>query len=497
MKVRLMYRDADFDPEDVEIPFAGDLARDLQLEHLWDALSGGDSFVRHVARCATLQPLDDPDVIDYRQRACHDALRNPDAVLRLYALTVDALVLRRKIFLLPVSGNPQMELSFAVRMMSGFADIFARMTDLAAEVAGRFESAAFRGLWDTVTRELDDDYLRMLRKTLSELDFPDGMLMSAGIGLGGAVVDQWAKQPRRVRKRLHTRIALTRPSFSFTLPERDDAGADALMRLRQRGLNDIANAATQSVEHVLSFFTALRTELAFYLACTNLAARLREIGSPVTFPMLDADEVAADGLYDPCLAVTVGRAPVGNSVELARGSLLIITGANRGGKSTMLRALGVAQLMAQSGMFVAAQRFRAPVARRVLTHWTRDEDVELVHGKFDDELERMEQIISIIAPRDLLLCNETFASTNEIEGSEILFEITQPLVGNEIRLYIVTHLFDFAYRASSAPDLDVVFLRAPRRGTDDDFQLRPGPPSPTSYGMDYYDQVFGTHYSER
>ena len=48
-------------------------------------------------------------------------------------------------------------------------------------------------------------------------------------------------------------------------------------------------------------------------------------------------------------------------------SLVIITGANSGGKSTFLRSAGLAQLMMQCGMFVAAGSFRASVCKRVFT----------------------------------------------------------------------------------------------------------------------------------
>lgn len=56
MKVHLMNPDRDFDVAAEEPENAGDLIQDLQLDYLWDAMGGGDRFLRTVARAATSPP---------------------------------------------------------------------------------------------------------------------------------------------------------------------------------------------------------------------------------------------------------------------------------------------------------------------------------------------------------------------------------------------------------------------------------------------------------
>ncbi len=65
--------------------------------------------------------------------------------------------------------------------------------------------------------------------------------------------------------------------------------------------------------------------------------------------------------------------------------LLIITGANQGGKSTFLCAVGLAQVMMQCGMFVAAESFSANVCDGIYTHYKREEDASMRSGKLDEE----------------------------------------------------------------------------------------------------------------
>ena len=153
-----------------------------------------------------------------------------------------------------------------------------------------------------------------------------------------------------------------RSSYSFTIAARDDYGLQALAELRGRGINLVANALAQSTDHVLGFFAELRAELGFYVGCLNLHEQLAAKRLSTCFPdPLTAEEhvAAGRGLYDAALAFHLLTSPVGNDLDADGKTLVIVTGANQGGKSTFLRSVGLAQLMMQAGMFVAARSFRA------------------------------------------------------------------------------------------------------------------------------------------
>jgi DNA mismatch repair ATPase MutS len=286
-----------------------------------------------------------------------------------------------------------------------------------------------------------------------------------------------------------------RSALSFTIAERDQAGHDALSELRDRGVNLVADALAKSNDHILGFWRLLRAELAFYLACTNLHTRLSDLGAATCLPdpqPADGRTWSTTGLYEPCLALRQGRPPVGNDVAADGTTLVMITGANQGGKSTFLRSIGLAQLMMQAGMFAPAQRLRAAVATGLFTHFKREEDASMTRGKFEEELARMRTIAERIRPDGLLLCNEPFAATNEREGAEIARELIRALTGSRVRIVFVTHLFDLADRLWQQHRDTTRFLRAER---DPDghrtFRLTPGGPEPTSYGEDLYREVFG------
>ena len=143
-------------------------------------------------------------------------------------------------------------------------------------------------------------------------------------------------------------------------------------------------------------------------------------------------------------------------------------------------------------MFAAAESFAASVSDRIFTHFKREEDATMDKGKLEEELSRMSGIAGDIACGCLLLCNESFASTNEREGSEIARQIVRALLESGVRVFFVTHLFDLAHGFHAEKADSALFLRPERR--DDGkrtFRLLAGEPLPTSYGPDLYRQIFG------
>ncbi|MFP3373877.1 DNA mismatch repair protein MutS, partial [Pseudomonas sp. SIMBA_068] len=79
----------------------------------------------------------------------------------------------------------------------------------------------------------------------------------------------------------------------------------------------------------------------------------------------------------------------------------------------------------------------------------------------------------------------------EREGSEILRHLVGALTAADVRVALVTHLYDFAHRYFTEGHAEALFLRANRdQSGNRDFRLVVGPPLPTSFGEDVYDRIF-------
>ena len=378
-----------------------------------------------------------------------------------------------------------------------FVGMLKRLRNVAEQHADGFDSEGFSRLFAILRTELSDEYFAAIEQHLSRLKFRHGVLISAQLGQGNKGKGYTLRKPRDdARSWLARLLAQKPPSYMFQLHPRDEAGARALAELNDRGVNLVANALAQSTEHILSFFQMLRTELAFYVGCLNLYGQLAQIGEPICFPLpapAGQRRLSFSGLYDAALALSMKRKVVGNDLNADGNDLVIITGANTGGKSTFLRSVGLAQLMMQAGMFVAAEAFASEVCDGLCTHYKREEDTTMESGKWDEELGRMSEIVGRIKSNSMLLFNESFASTNEREGSEIASQIVGALLDTRVKVFFVTHLYRFAQSFYVRRSGRAIFLRADRQpdGTRP-FKLIRGEPLQTSYGEDLYKTVFAT-----
>lgn len=458
-------------------------------------MAAGDKFLLDVARRVVLDSLTDPDVITYRQRVLTDGTANPHVVRQLYDLAVDILSSERKVHTYWFRDSPDAILSRAIQVLELLADGLRKLRQLADQHAQLFRSDGFSRLFAILDAELDDEYLATIDSHLNTLRFRDGVLISAELATGLKAVRYLLHRPPTGNwlQRLTGRDG--RPGLSFQIPDRDESGFRALSELRGRGINPVADALAQSADHVLSFVATLCTELGFYLGCLNLHDQLTALGEPVCLPdprPAGGPIFTSRGLYDPCLSLRVGDRVVGNDVDADGKRLVMITGANQGGKSTFLRSVGLAQLMMQAGMFAPARSFTADICHGLFTHFKREEDNTMTSGKLDEELARMSEIAEQITRHSVLLCNESFASTNEREGSEIARQIIRALTDTGIKVFYVTHLFDLADSLHRQRPDHALFLRAERQPDGRrTYRLAEGEPLPTSHGPDSYRRIFG------
>ena len=496
MKALLMYRDRDFNLEQ-ELPHhALALIQDLELDTLVRAMSGDDQMVFNVARKALLSGLqNDEDTIHHRQMIAKDCLKNPAVVRQLYTLAEEGFEGKKNHHFGFFTRYPGGILSDSIALLRTFIDVLRRLRGLAEEHTGRFESEGFTALFSMLKKEFTDDYFVGVENHLAELEFRDSVLLSARLGEGNESIDFALRLRHDKRPNCFKRIFRRRGwPFTVRIHERDEAGSRALAELRNRGIDLVANALAQSADHILNFFDMLRTELAFYIGCLNLHDKLVSMGAPTSFPQPMAAgtrEHHCRGLYDVCLALMMGRSVVGNDLHADGKNLIIITGANQGGKSCFLRGVGLAQLMMQCGMFIAAESFSAELCAGLFTHFKREEDATMKSGKLDEELGRMSDIVDFLAPNSMLFFNESFAATNEREGSEIARQIVRALLEQHIKVFFVTHLYEFAHGFFDREMEEALFLRAERTadGTRT-FKLVEGEPMQTSYGEDLYYEIF-------
>jgi len=496
MKAFLMYPAADFDSERAPVWNEAALTRDLGLERVFEAMAGDDDFLREVAQRVVLTGETEIATILYRQAILKDALKYRAVVREIYDIAVEAIERERKDYYGRFSKYPEAVLSGAVRRLESLVESLKALRRIVETEGEKFDSAGFQRMFAMLRQELGPAFFDEVRGHLRELKFRDGVLVSVSLGRGLKGTNYVLRKAAKGKWRWLRPLGACRDGRGYTvhIHPRDQAGGRFLGELRARGIVSVANALAQSADHIIDFLKMLRAELAFYIGCTNLHDELARKAHPTCFPMpvaLGERRFSCAALYDPALALGVAGTIVGNDVTGDGKGLVIVTGANQGGKSTFLRSAGSAQLMMQCGMFVPAVSLSADVCDGLVTHYKREEDTTMKSGKFDEELSRMNEIVEHLSPNAMLLFNESFAATNEREGSEIARQVVRALVDKGKKVFFVTHLYDFAHWFYEREAANTLFLRADRAADGRrSFKLVEGEPLQTSFGEDLYETIF-------
>ena len=497
MKAFLMFEKTNFSMQQ-KLPWNEKaLIQDLELITLFNEMAQGDDFIAEVAMKAVLSGVyNDVKTVLYRQNILRDSLKNASIIKEIYKISVNALESNKKSYLSEFSlCYPTTTLQNAVGVMQLFINYLQQLRTIADNHSDNFQSEGFTMLFVMLKKELDDEFFSRVKKHLQELKLENGILLSAGLGKGNTGTN-WILHRFLVKKVCWFRRLFPKKtsSYTFSIYHKDDRGMRILSDLKGEGVNLVANALAQSADHINSFFTMLQTELAFYMGCLNLHKQLTQMGEPTSFPsplVKESHKHSFEELYDACLALTLKQKTVGNTTNADDKTLVLITGANKGGKSTYLRSIGLSQLMMQCGMFVTAETYRASLCDSLITHFKREEDITMKSGKLDEELSRMNDIIEHLTPNSIVLFNESFAATNEREGAEIARQIVSALLEKQIRVFFVTHLYDFANSIYVKKLSNVLSLRAERQNdTSRTFRLIEAEPLKTSYGEDLYNKIF-------
>ncbi len=196
-------------------------------------------------------------------------------------------------------------------------------------------------------------------------------------------------------------------------------------------------------------------ELRFVLAIVDFTRNASSHGIPYSFPEISSKrEVQLSSAYDITLLKKEGTKIVPNDISFTPCEpFFYLTGANGGGKTTYIRAVGCAVLMFLAGAPVFCEGGECPVFDSVLTHFPRDERFE-GSGRFFDEIRRVDELLAVQSGNSLILLNETYATTGEDKAREYTDALARRLYqSGSFGLYI-THQHDV--REEQIPFLGVV-----------------------------------------
>ena len=291
---------------------------------------------------------------------------------------------------------------------------------------------------------------------------------------------------------------------SANIPRQMDNAATMLTNRISRRLKDtLARYLNVSVREMAD----LIPELVFYTRWAEYIEKQQQKGWRFCKPEVrhrkaGAAGMEAKGFYNLKLIDSTGpESTVPNDLAFDEEKrVYVLTGANRGGKTTATQAVGQLFILAQSGIRVPAECFRYDPADRVLTHFPADEDKTLDLGRLGEECRRFRELFVQSTADSLLLLNETFSTTSFEEGYFIAADAVRAILGRGSRTIYNTHMHKLAQDLDTVINTDerpgkAVSLVAETKGKEHSFRMVIALPEGQSFARDIAEKYGVTYES--
>ena len=422
----------------------------------------------------------DPDVILYRQEALADLARLPalsDTVARVVPILCDIRELRH--LDRDTGTNAGDSYLYSITEIELYVQAVDTLAGGLSAVVSESLSPAFRALTDRMTDLAASDGYQSLKARLADLSSHVHEVKSVTVGVNldaacrpteAGVISLNAepfKSGRLLDKIL--RMSFKNDAMTCIAPltplgkKQSENRQEALSGAFKAALEDVFRSSVKAWRAIVGdyvldntdFLLKLLPEIKFVSRVSALEKRLTDAGYPLTTPVLrPMAEKAFDarGLYNPDVALRIDEKVVANDLTFDDSArIYVLTGPNRGGKSLITCAVGLAQAMTALGMRVAAESLTVSPVDGIFTHFPEGAEDTIDKGRLGEECARLREIFEEVTGDSMILLDESLSSTGAFEASYIAAEILTGFAVVGCRGIFSTHLHELA---SAVPEIN-------------------------------------------
>lgn len=422
----------------------------------------------------------DPDVILYRQETLADLARLPalsDTLARVVPILCDIRELRH--LDRDTGTNAGDSYLYSITEIELYVQAVDTLAGGLSAVVSESLSPAFRALTDRITDLAASDGYQSLKARLADLSSHVHEVKSVTVGVNldaacrpteAGVISLNAepfKSGRLLDKIL--RMSFKNDAMTCIAPltplgkKQSENRQEALSGAFKGALEDVFRSSVKAWRAIVGdyvldntdFLLKLLPEIEFVSRVSALEKRLTDAGYPLTTPVLrPMAEKAFDarGLYNPDVALRIDEKVVANDLTFDDSArIYVLTGPNRGGKSVITCAVGLAQAMTALGMRVAAKSLTVSPVDGIFTHFPEGAEDTIDKGRLGEECARLREIFEEVTGDSMILLDESLSSTGAFEASYIAAEILTGFAVVGCRGIFSTHLHELA---SAVPEIN-------------------------------------------
>ncbi len=511
-----------------------DVIRNLSLDHIIQHVTASNAERNMIKRMMT-QIECDPDVIRLRCDIFEDIIRFPELRNKMKDL------LEQLDFMKSIGGN------FVEENASSIWQLVNRLRELEVyidciteikETLQKFpvKSEGLKQLRDYVSSVYNDSGFKYLSEDIKELLTETDEIKSITLGVnldsmlrpvevGIMSINKERIEHSGIMKKFNKFIEFF-PLVGDLLDGKNvdmtrmrsvgtSAEDDPLMKNLCNAVTDMLGSTVKHLKNKLSRYvnvsgyalTRFIPDFTFYIRWADFCSKIMEMGMPMSRPEILAPEknsLNSKGIYDLKLAIQNLEGAnidiVSNDFEFAtENGIYIMTGPNRGGKTTFTQSIGVLFVLAQNGIFVPAQSLHISPCDNIFTHFPADENQTVNLGRLGEESKRISEIFASATDRSLLLFNESLATTSFTEGLYIAKDVVRAMRRLGARTIFNTHMHELATDLDSINHLDggmmvaslITGIHEGRRS----FKVYIAPPEGISYAKDIAEK-YGVTYEQ-